>query len=522
MAYKHQGFIDKETTLKAEHLIAMEDAIIENTPTSYKYSVDECIAAFVEEMNIKASALGAINSTFVDPIGVKNTSTAHDMARIMLNASDYEKLYDIWNTPTRDLSLIQTDGSVRTLNIESTVVNGDKSPVLGNSYNVMGGKTGSLSGSKTYNLVCLCQSNKEPNDWYVISALRANTYDTGEQHRFQAAKEIMDIIESKYDDTTTSMTDTLDDIAWENLSYRDIFIKNNKAPKINQNKTSGYVISTGTPEIISNTLSADNYASPYALKCFGSSSQQLKSNSVFSNYPYFVGVNVKIDRYSKGYCGVAFSSNFAACQSAVTNGWVSTTAILTDKDAEGDTTSTNIYVGSASSANLDGYVNNPVVIPMSIFTTTPSSEEMTQLYNNYTAKLIEMGGTDKVNYGTDVCCEHAYAIKKPNHNARAFRYLNIDPVYEKDSEVVVYPASTTKILTSLVCLDYVSDLKEKVLVEQEEIDAIPSGFYGKDLLVNEYITFEDLLYAMFLPSSNAACVVVARNVGERILRSKNL
>lgn len=519
MAYKHQGF-KKGQTLEATHLIAMEDAIIETTPTSYKYSAAECIEAFVEEMNKKATLLGATNCTFVDPIGVNNTATAYDMARIMLNASDYEKLYDIWNTPTRDLRLIQSDGSVRTLTIKSTVVNGDKSPVLGDSYNVMGGKTGSLSGKSTYNLVCICQSNKEPDDWYIISALKANTKDTGEEHRFQAAKEIMDIVESTYDKTTTK--DSLDDIAWEGLSYRDIFITNNKAPKINQNKTGSYAINAGAPEIINDTITADNYARPYYLKCFGSGSQQLKSNGTFQSYPYFAASNVKIDRYVSGYCGIAFSSNFKACQSAVTDGWVVSAGILEDKDGAGTTTSTNCFVGSASSADLDGYVNNPVLIPMNIFTTAPTEEEMIQLYKNYTTKLIEMGGTDQVSYGADVCCEHAYAIKKPNHNSRAFRYLSVEPVYEKDSDVVVYPASTTKILTSLVCLDYVPDLKGKVLISQDELDEIPSGFYAKDLLANETITFEDLLYAMYLPSSNAACVIVARNVGERILRSKNL
>lgn len=519
MAYKHQGFVDDKTILKAEHLIAMEDAIIENTPTSYKYSVDECIAAFVEEMNIKASALGAINSTFVDPIGVNNISTAHDMARIILNASDYEKLYDIWNTPTRTLKLIQTNGTVRNLTITSTVVAGDKSPVLGNAYNVMGGKTGSLSKYETYNLVCICQSKINPDDWYIVAALGANTYDSGDEHRFQAAKEIMDIVEVKANQEY--VPDALDDIAWENLTYRDIFIKNNKAPNINQGKTGAYSISAGSPEIISDDTNVTNYVPPYSLKCFGSTSAQLKSNSTYSDYPYFAGANVKIDRYSTGYCGIAFSTNFIACQSAVTNGWVSSTGLIEDKDGAGTTTASNAYVGSAKSADLDGYINNPVLIPMSIFTTAPSTEEMTTLYNNYTAKLIEMGGSH-VDSTEDVCCSYAMAFKKPNHNARAFRYLDIDAIYEKDAYSQVPPASTTKILTSLVCLDYVPDLKEKVTIGQDELDAIPSGFYAKDLLVNETITFEDLLYAMFLPSSNAACVVVARNVGERILRSKNL
>ena len=516
MAYKHQGFTDG-SVLKAEHLIAMEDAIINNSTNTYKYSTSECIAAFVEEMNNKAALLGASNSKFVDPIGINNTSTAHDMARIALNASDYEKLYDIWNTPTHPVKLIQPNGSIRTLTVSSTVVNGDKSPVLNNVYKVMGGKTGSLSSGKIYNLVSICRSNVDKDDWYVVAALGAEEYDTGTKHRFQAVKEIMDIVESGIGNEP----DVLDEIAYENLSYRDIFIKNNKAPTINQNSLNGYSINNGSPEIISDLDSSSGCAYPYALKCFGATSQQLSSDATYSSYPYFVASKVKIDRYVAGYCGVSFYSNYNASINRTTEGWETVSGILNDRNGSGDKTETKIFVGSMKSANLDGYINNPVVIPMSIFNTAPSDEVLTQLYDEYTEKLIEMGGTIGTS-GPDVCCSCAYAIKKPAHNARAYRYIEIDPVYEKNSNTIIKPASTTKILTSIVCLDYISDLNEKVTITQDIVDTVPSGFNGKDVLPGETITIKDLLYAMMLPSSNVSCCVVARHVGERILRSKNL
>lgn len=517
MAYKHQGFVSGETILEAKHLINMEDAIINLSSDSYKYGTTECIQAFVSEMNKKAQVIGATNSNFVDPIGINNTSTAHDMARIILNASDYEKLYDIWNTPTRDLNIIKSDGSVRTLTISSTVVNGSSSPYLTDYYNVMGGKTGSLSTGNIRNLVCICQSNKNPDDWYAIAVLKATGTDGSAENRFQAAKDVMDYIENG-----ARPMDSLDEIAWENMSYRDIFIKNNKALKVSQNKTTGYTVSSGSPAIVSYDGTEENFVGPYALKCFGQASQQFKSDSQISNYPYFAASKIKIDRYVKGYCGIALYTNFSACQSSVTNGWVTTAKMLSDRDGKGDTAASVIYVGSASSANLDGYINNPVLIPMNIFKTAPTEEQMIQMYEDYSSKVVTIGGSDQVVSGGEACCESAYAIKKPNHNARAFRYIELDPVFDKESDIVIKPASTTKILTSLVCLDYVPNLKDKVLITQDVIDYVPSGFNGKDLFANETITFEDLLYAMFLPSSNVACSVVARAVGERILRSKKL
>lgn len=534
MAYIKQTFVDNETILTANHLNNIESGIIdlENNiqgynPITYNYTAKECINAFVDEMNKKATLIGAKNSTFVDPIGVNNTSSAHDMSKIILNAAGYEKLYDYWNKPTHDVTLIKADGSTRNLSIDSTVVNGSKSHILGDSYFVIGGKTGSLSGPKIYNLVCLCQSNKEPNDYYAIAALGSNEYDSGTQHRFQAVKEIMDAIETTYDmDEITIQEDPFEEIAWENLTYRDIFITNNKAPNINNNSVTGYTKNNGSPTIVSDTTQAENYAYPYSLKCFGTSSQQLKSNATYTNYPYFVASNIKIESYTSGYLGIAFFTNYNACKQGVTNGWECCSAILNDRDGNGSKEATNIFVGSVNSANLNGYINNPVVVPMSIFTTAPSNEELTNLYKNYTNKIIELGGSTNngvdINYGIDVCCSAACAFKVPTFNSRALKYQTLTPIYSKNKSLVIAPASTTKILTSMVLLDYVSDLNKKVKITQAELDQIPSGFYGKDLLVNETITYSDLLYAMLLPSSNAACVIVARNVGEMILKSKHL
>lgn len=534
MAYIKQTFVDNETVIFATHLNHIESGITDlessiqgYNPITYKYTAKECIDAFVNEMNVKANLIGAKNSIFKDPIGVNNTSTAYDMCKIILNAAGYEKIYDYWNKPTHDVSLIQTNGSIRTLTINSTVVNGAKSHILGDSYFVIGGKTGSLNKSKTYNLVCLCQSNKNPNDYYAIASLGANEPDSATQHRFQAVKEVMDVIESTYDmDDIIIPEDPFDEVAWENLTYRDIFIENNLAPKINNNSISGYKVNSGSPTIVSDSNVAENYAHPYSLKCFGNSSNQLKSDKTYTNYPYFVASNIKIERYTSGYLGVAFYTNYGACKHGVTEGWECCSAILNGRDTAGSQDSTNIFVGSVNSANLDGYINNPVVIPMSIFNTTPSKEELTELYKEYTNKIIELGGSTNIgsdiNYGIDVCCSASCAFKVPSFNAKSLKYQTLTPIYSKNKSDVIPPASTTKILTSMVLLDYIPDLNKKVKITQAELDQIPSGFYANDLLVNETITYSDLLYAMLLPSSNAACVIIARNVGEIILKSKHL
>lgn len=460
------------------------------------------------------------NSQFVDPFGGKNLSTAYDMARIMLNASGYDRLYDIWNTPEHTLRLIQPNGEIRESVVRSTVVRGSRSHVPGDAYPVMGGKTGTLLHPDVSNLVCICQSKTHPDDWYIIAALKAETLDSGERHRFQAVKEVMDWIEAGYD--CGYQPDALDDIAWEGLSYRDIFVRNNLAPKINQASRRGqlgaYSEKAGSPQIVADDTPGGNYVPPYSLKCFGDGSQQLMSPAAYGDYPYFVAANVKIERYVSGFCGIMLAKNFDGCCSAVTDGWEVSAAILPDRDGHGGLAATRVFVGSGKQADLDGYVNNPVVVSMNLFKNPPSEEEMTALYRAYTDRLTAMGDAGQ-NGRPTVCAEHVYAIKKPAHTPRAFRYLDVASAYEKNPHTPVKPASTTKILTSLLLLDYVPDLQEKVVITQADLDAVKLKSV-LPLAAGEAMTYLDLLYAMYLPSSNEACCVVARAVGERILRSR--
>lgn len=187
--------------------------------------------------------------------------------------------------------------------------------------------------------------------------------------------------------------ETLDSIAYENLTYRDIFITNNYAPNVNNNSMSSskggtYSDSAGSTSIVSDETASDNYVPPYSLYISGTSSQQAKStvNDTSTN-EYFLAANIKITSYTKGYCGMIFGSNFDACASSVTEGYEVFTTIGNAHNTSGSSTS-QFFIGSASSANLTGYINNPVAVKMSVFTTAPSLEELTALYKKYTALLI--------------------------------------------------------------------------------------------------------------------------------------
>ncbi len=81
-------------------------------------------------------------------------------------------------------------------------------------------------------------------------------------------------------------------------------------------------------------------------------------------------------------------------------------------------------------------------------------------------------------------------------------------LFEKGVDQRLAPASTTKMMTALVALER-GNLSDKVTVQQGDlnVESIVS------LSAGEVWTLEDLLYALLLPSDNAAAVAIARHVG---------
>ena len=86
-------------------------------------------------------------------------------------------------------------------------------------------------------------------------------------------------------------------------------------------------------------------------------------------------------------------------------------------------------------------------------------------------------------------------------------------IVDRDSNVVVSPASMTKIMTILVAADYIKDLKDVVTVSKEsveycwEYDCSAVGFQ-----IGEKVTVEDLLYGTILPSGADAALELAKYV----------
>ncbi len=83
-------------------------------------------------------------------------------------------------------------------------------------------------------------------------------------------------------------------------------------------------------------------------------------------------------------------------------------------------------------------------------------------------------------------------------------------LYEKNSTEKNYPASITKILTTLIALEN-SDLNEVVTFSDEAIDNTIGSGIARDY--GEQMTMEQCLYAIMLASANECAYAVAEHVG---------
>ena len=78
-------------------------------------------------------------------------------------------------------------------------------------------------------------------------------------------------------------------------------------------------------------------------------------------------------------------------------------------------------------------------------------------------------------------------------------------LFSKNPNLLFSMASTTKIMTALVALDYYK-MDDVLTVKTEKIEGVNIGFK-----VGEKLFFVDVLYGMLLPSGNDAALVLAQN-----------
>lgn len=107
----------------------------------------------------------------------------------------------------------------------------------------------------------------------------------------------------------------------------------------------------------------------------------------------------------------------------------------------------------------------------------------------------------------------AKEAKTPSINSRhaiIYDRTSKTTIWGKEENKEVPMASTTKIMTAIVMLENVANLKEIVTVEKKAAGIVGSRL---GLKTNDKITYEDLLYGLLLCSGNDAATQIAISVG---------
>lgn len=154
---------------------------------------------------------------------------------------------------------------------------------------------------------------------------------------------------------------------------------------------------------------------------------------------------------------------------------------------------------------------------------TNDSDSNSNEANNDTTEIKITNNNTSEDEEAQEAVEAALNITNPSIKIDASSAILLDSktgkvLYHKNATAKVYPASTTKLITALVALDY-CELDEEITIGKE-ITYIASDSSRAYLKQGEKLTLQMLLEGMLIPSGNDAAYAVAAYVGRISLADK--
>ena len=110
-------------------------------------------------------------------------------------------------------------------------------------------------------------------------------------------------------------------------------------------------------------------------------------------------------------------------------------------------------------------------------------------------------------------------LANPNINIRTgilMDYHSEEILYELDPDSQIYPASMTKIMTSIIAFDLINknklSLEDTFIVSENAWRLSQSGYSSMFIMINDEVSVEDLLKGIVIASGNDACVALAEGI----------
>jgi len=95
-------------------------------------------------------------------------------------------------------------------------------------------------------------------------------------------------------------------------------------------------------------------------------------------------------------------------------------------------------------------------------------------------------------------------------------FLSGKILYEQDADISIYPASMTKIMTSIIAFDLIKsgDLKldEKFIISEKAWRLSTAGYSSMFVMIGDEVSVENLLKGIIVASGNDACIALAEGI----------
>jgi len=89
-------------------------------------------------------------------------------------------------------------------------------------------------------------------------------------------------------------------------------------------------------------------------------------------------------------------------------------------------------------------------------------------------------------------------------------------LYEKEPDISIYPASMTKIMTSIIAFDLIKsgdlELNEKFIISEKAWRLSTSGYSSMFVMVDDQVSVKNLLKGIIIASGNDACIALAEGI----------
>ncbi len=95
-------------------------------------------------------------------------------------------------------------------------------------------------------------------------------------------------------------------------------------------------------------------------------------------------------------------------------------------------------------------------------------------------------------------------------------FLSGEILYEKEADESIYPASMTKIMTSIIAFDLLKSgdlqMEEKFIISEKAWRLSTAGYSSMFVMVGDEVSVENLLKGIIIASGNDACIALAEGI----------